>query len=695
MRTSLTSFSALALTVSLLATVAAACSDDNELKSWQPPSGTGGFNPGEGPSPSGSGSGAGTPISSGSDSSSSTSSGTGGGGGAGGSGPPMCDDSLKRCEHLFTYPASNETSVEVRGDFAPGAWMNGVQLTREGAAWRGTASIPYNRDVIYKFVIDGTTWVNDPNNPEQVPDGFGGFNSLLSAATCDPWTCEAPQLGNFDWRDSVMYFVFVDRFLDGNPANNGTPTGSGVQPPADYRGGDWAGVTQRIQDGYFTDLGVNTLWLSVPMDNTEQSGIGVGGDTHRYSAYHGYWPERLDQPEERFGTLAELQALVEAAHAADIKVILDYAMNHVHVSSPVYQMHMSDGWFWPLNDGSVSNCVCGAGCSWDGDQGRRCWFTDYLPDFNFTNAAAREFSVSNALWWIQQTNIDGLRLDAVKHIEDQWLRDLRSRVTAEIEPEKGEHFYMVGETFTGDRNTIAYYVNPATMLDGQFDFPLRAQVVASMLMRQRPMSDLRAFMDGYDNAYGAGIMSTFIGNHDVPRSIHFAQDTPLWDSEWHDGKNVAWSGQPSLPGGLSAFERLAGAFTLLFTTRGIPLIYYGDEVGLPGAGDPDNRRLMQWTGYSAGQTFLLNRIKKLTAIRAGHPALRRGTRQSLSATADTLAYKMTLGSEVVYVAINRGDIAQQVSGLPSGSLNELIGETSVSGPTVTIPARSSMVVIAP
>jgi glycosidase len=106
--------------------------------------------------------------------------------------------------------------------------------------------------------------------------------------------------------------------------------------------------------------------------------------------------------------------------------------------------------------------------------------------------------------WIADTGVDGFRLDAVKHIEDQWLLDLRARVSAEVEPGSGEHFYMVGETFTGDRDLIAYYVN-SSMLDGQFDFPLRMQLVNKMIMRQGTMSELAAFMDSNDDYYGAGI----------------------------------------------------------------------------------------------------------------------------------------------------------------------------------------------
>jgi glycosidase len=269
------------------------------------------------------------------------------------------------------------------------------------------------------------------------------------------------------------------------------------------------------------------------MDNTSDKGIGTDG--HFYSAYHGYWPTNLDQTEEHFGSWQDLQALVTAAHDHDLKVILDYAMNHVHSSSPVYADHKD--WFWPNDNGKGGNCVCGQGCSWDeAAEARRCWFTDYLPDFNFEDAAARKFSVDNAIKWIEDTGIDGFRLDAVKHIADPWLFDMRARVKADIESVTQEHFYMVGETFTGKQDVIKYYVRP-DMLDGQFDFPLRMQMAATVLLRKGSMADLAGFMDQNDNYYGNGIMSTFIGNHDIPRAIHLAEDTPLWGDQWADGKD--------------------------------------------------------------------------------------------------------------------------------------------------------------
>ncbi len=659
------------LTAFVLLVVGAASCGDIDYVSEQPPDG---YNPPVGGSGAGSGYGANYP---------------GGSAGTGGDpGPPPCPEEHRRCAYLFSYPSEgSESSVEVRGDFAANGWEVGVAMTLDQGTWSAEVDLPWDTDVQYKFVIDGTTWITDPNNPNQVDDGFGGYNSLIEGFTCDEWICDPPLVGDFDWRDAVLYFAFVDRFLDGDPSNNGSPV-SGVETPANYQGGDWAGVLSKIESGYFTSLGVNALWLSVPMNNTDSSGLGTDG--HLYSAYHGYWPTDLEVTESRFGSVDELVALVEAAHENDIRVIVDYAMNHVHQDSPVWQDH--EDWFWPLDNGG-SQCVCGGGCSWDGPEGKRCWFTSYLPDFNFNVAAARDFSVSNAIEWIQTTGIDGYRLDAVKHIEDAWITDLRARVTDEIESVTEQHFYMVGETFTGDRDLIRYYVDPTTMLDGQFDFPLRASIISALLLRNGSMSDLDDFIAGNIDFYGAGIMSTFIGNHDVPRAVHFAQDYPEWSDPWTDGKDKAWNNTPGLPVGTAPFERLATAYTMLFTLPGVPLIYYGDEIGLPGAGDPDNRRFMQWSGYSDGQELLRDHISALAAIRAEHVALRHGSRETLSVGADTMAYRMQEGSDSVFVVLNRSDGSATAGGLPSGSYVDLLDSSSHSGPEISVPARSSRVLV--
>jgi glycosidase len=511
-------------------------------------------------------------------------------------------------------------------------------------------------------------------------------------------------LADTDWPEAMLYFIFVDRFANGDPTND-APIGPPVDLEADWRGGDWAGITQKIEENYFTDLGVNTLWLSVPMDNPQ---VGHADDqmVHTYSGYHSYWPENFDLPEEHFGTLAELQALVTAAHGKGMKVILDYAMNHAYITSPTYVQNPD--WFWPLDQdygGQTKTCLCGKQCSWDEPTERkRCWFTPYLPDFNFTNPDARLFSVDNAIKWINDTGIDGYRLDALKHIEDAWITDFRDRLEVDIEPASGKHFYTVGETFTGDKELLKYYVNPGTMLDGQFDFPLRASIVATVLRRSRnengmanptSMKDLDTFLVENEGFYGAGLMSNFLGNHDIVRTVHHAEDTPRWDNEWSGDGGQGWTSPPPLPAGTSAFERLANAYTILFTIRGIPLIYYGDEIGMAGGGDPDNRRLMEFDAadYTAGQVLLLDHVKKLTRIRADHEALRRGVRATLSVTDDTIAYQMTQGSETIYVLVNRGDAPATLTGLPDGAYTNLLTASAVEGPSPMLGARTSMILV--
>ena len=481
-----------------------------------------------------------------------------------------------------------------------------------------------------------------------------------------------------------MYFVMIDRFANGDPAND-APV-SGVEQPGNYLGGDFAGVTKKIEEGYFTDLGINTLWITSPIDNADNA--NPGSDGHAYAGYHGYWPKDLTQPESKLGTEAELEKLVATAHAHGLQVLIDYVMNHVHAASPIYAQHPD--WFWPNDNGFGGNCVCGSGCSWDNDR-LKCWFDPFLPDFNFQNPDARRYSVENAISWAKRIGIDGFRLDAVKHIETSWLTDLRARISAEVAWD--QKFYMVGETFDGSRDLIKSYVNPDTMLDGQFDFPLRGSVLSNILRRDGSMTDLAGFLGSNAGFYGPGsVMSTFLGNHDVPRTIGIADDSPLFGA-WDGGKDRAWTNQPSAPGNKGPYERLTVAYTLLYTLPGIPMIYYGDEIGMPGAGDPDNRRFMQWTGYTANQTFLKDRLAGLAKVRAQHASLRRGSYAQLGAGTDVLVYTMTTPGDTVFVALNRGDAPQSAINLPAGNYTDAVTGEAVHAP-LTLPARTGLVLVA-
>ena len=614
-------------------------------------------------------------------------------GGADDAGAADCSEPYRLCALEFRFRAIDEQTVELRGSFRADGWTNGERMKRDGDTWRVTVPVPYGASVQYKFLVNNSIWVNDPANPKTFDDGRGNVNSLVEAVTCNAWTCppDAPSAQAFDWRDAVLYFVFVDRFLDADASNNcAVPNAEG---PGQYQGGDWKGVTQRITEGYFTQLGVNALWLTVPLKNP--SVVGQGADGHRYSGYHGYWPMDLDQPESCFGTEADLTALVQAAHARGIQVLFDFAMVHLHSSAPVYAQHPE--WFWPL-DFNGNACVCGGGCDWNA-QGERCWFTDYLPHWNYTVAAARDYSVGRAVALVQKTGADGFRLDAIKHVDGSWLTQLRRDVQATVVRARTPRprFYLVGETYDfGNRDYLKSFVDPATKMDGQFDFPLRLALLQAVVMRQTPMTALKDFVASNDDFYGPqAVMSTWIGNHDLGRVIHMAEDTPMWSDPYADGKDRAWNNLPQVPGYRRPFERLANAYVFLFTSRGATLIYYGDEIGLPGGGDPDNRRFMTWTGLTADQQWLKGRVAKLGALRKAHPALRHGTRATLSVTADTWVYSMTKGDEVVYVALNRGDADATVTGLPAQALTDEYNGVSVSGPSLSVPARSARILVKP
>lgn len=542
----------------------------------------------------------------------------------------------------------------------------------------------------------GTFTIDDASLPDdkyaytfQVADTAGRRAAPLFVPL---WVEDAP----FDWRDATMYFVLTDRFANGDATNDRPVSDAQLDAKANWQGGDFAGLQARIQAGYFDDLGVDCLWVSSPVMNTQ--GAYWGSDGHKYTGYHSYWPiatgwtadaplAGLDGPlEPHFGDLDAFRAMVAAAHARGIRVIVDFVANHVHTDAPLYAAHRDDAepWFhW--NAGSVGQ---GYVCGWE--RPIECWFAEYLPDFDYRNAAVMDRVMEHALWLIRETNVDGFRLDAVKHMILDFSATLRARIDAEIDTHDGIRFYMVGETFTGEgdgeKQTIKEYVSPA-LLDGQFDFPMFWAALASLVRHERGLDALKAFMDGNDGYYGAAaVMSTFLGNHDVPRALSHAagQIGDLWGN---GSKEQGWNAPPQAPANEDPYRRLRMAWTFLFTQPGIPLIYYGDEIGMPGAGDPDNRRFMRFdAALSANEKATLAHVQALGKARRRHAALRTGTRATIQAAGDYWAYAMKAGGDAVLIVLNRGDagtrtLAAGAAGLADGTYRDALSgrEIQVSG----------------
>jgi neopullulanase len=466
------------------------------------------------------------------------------------------------------------------------------------------------------------------------------------------WVEESP----FDWRDAVLYFAMTDRFLDGD-AGNDAPV-SGVDAKLNWHGGDFAGLQAKIEEGYFDQLGVSAIWLSSISQNTGRS--WPGDDGRQATGYHSYWPistgwrdsaplPGVQAVDPHFGDLDEFKALVHAAHQRGIRVLVDLVANHVHADSPLWTNHQGDSPPW-FNLPEV-DCVPS---SWA--QPITCWFAPYLPDLHYETEAVMDLMADHAAWLVEETGIDGFRLDAVKHMIDDFTYTVRGTLDRRLRY-SAQRFYMVGETFTGEGefDLIKRYVSPA-QLDGQFDFPLYWQVTASLLREERDLAPLAGMVTTNDARYGAdAVMSTFMGNHDVCRALSHAAGafSDLW---CNDGKAIGWSSPPALPTDEEPFRRLRLAWTFLLTSPGVPLIYYGDEVGMEGAGDPDNRKPMRFGAeLTPFQEQTLAHVQALTALRRAHPALRQGTRRQVALASDGLfwAYAMQTRDDLVVVALNR------------------------------------------
>jgi neopullulanase len=451
----------------------------------------------------------------------------------------------------------------------------------------------------------------------------------------------------FDWNDPILYMVMIDRFRDGDPSNN-PPPAENIAYTADYFGGDLRGITDALEEGFFDELGVQALWLSPFIDNTRR--VMNPGD-RGVTAYHGYWPQSAREIDPRFGTPEDLEDLVAAAHDRGIRVLKDFVINHVHEDHHYMTEHPE--WF-------RTGCICGTdGCDWT-EKRLECLFRPYMPDMNWEIPEAGEQMIADALWWIERYDLDGLRIDAVKHVEDIAAFNLGTRVRERFE-QAGTHYYLVGETAMGwndgdngeNYGTISRYIGP-NGLDGQKDFVLHHAVAYNVFAFESrgllhadfwTQESLRNYPEG-------SIMKHYIGSHDSVRFATLASDDPHKFNCWPDQE------RPSAPSSPLAYGRMRVALAWLFTIPGIPLLYYGDEYGQYGGCDPDNRHMWRPPEQrSAQESELFDFVKKLGQARIRSPALRRGDYRTLLGEERVLAYGRTYGGESAVVVLNHSDEA--------------------------------------
>lgn len=412
----------------------------------------------------------------------------------------------------------------------------------------------------------------------------------------------------------VLYLIMIDRFARGRSEID--PPGNDRAAPRGWHGGNFAGIEDRLD--YLKQLGVTTLWTTPVASNEPMP-----------ETYHGYAATDLYAVDPHFGTLAEYRHLSDALHARGMKLVIDLAPNHIGVTHPWVNDPPAPEWlhgtlehhrkmasdFYLLTDPHAPperllDVTSG-------------WFTNAMPDLNQENPLVAAYLIQNAMWWVEEANIDGIRLDTFPYVGRAFWQQFDAALHG-VYP----HLTMVGEIFNPDPEVTSFFAGGATHqgidtgLDTPFDFPLCFALRAA-LAEGKPMTEVAAVLMKDALYPHPERLATFIGNHDTSRFLTDASGSAA---------------------------KLKLAIGLLATLRGMPLIYSGDEIGMAGGGDPDNRR--DFPGGFAGDAHSAFTASTRTAaqqdvfawtsallnFRAAHGELKTGVEQNLFADTNAMAF---------------------------------------------------------
>jgi neopullulanase len=564
---------------------------------------------------------------------------------------------------------------------------------RLAAAWRGLVAPLFEGPPIVSKVEPPNWWVGHSNNPVRVMltgkslygarvelSGGGASLSNLSISrsgdylwidvvvdpgaepgsrvlrvTTGKGAAEAafallaplPREGRFQGfsPDDLVYLIMPDRFSNGDPANDESPEARALLDrgnPRHYHGGDLQGVIDRL--GYLKDLGVTAIWLTPWYDNVnhvKQRPSGGGSSTD----YHGYGAVDFYAVEERFGTLEKLQELVRTAQGHGIKVIQDQVANHTGFHHSWVRNPPTPTWFNGTPEDHLVNRlqIWPAAHPNPPEEALRetleGWFMGLLPDLNQNDPDVAIYLIQNALWWVGITGLDAIRQDTMPYVPRtfwaEWTRALKKEYPRLI---------TLGEVWERNPEVVAFFQGGRARFDGVdtgvdslFDFPL-FYTVREVFIRGAPMTSIPERLASDFLYVDPKLLVTFLGLHDVERFMHE-------------------------PGATA--EGLMLALTFLLTTRGVPLVYYGDEIGMRGGRDPDNRRTFpggfpgdgrnafEEAGRSPEEQVIFSHLRKIARLRAELEPLRRGELVHLAATDSTYSFaRQTPGSSALIIFNN-------------------------------------------
>lgn len=468
---------------------------------------------------------------------------------------------------------------------------------------------------------------------------------------------DAGQLTRHDHHRQNMYFILTDRFEDGDPTNNFPVDDPDILPIANHQGGDFQGILNRIDSGYFERLGTNTLWLSPITTNADGAwGLWDKGIRSKFSGYHGYWPVRSREIDRNFGDDATFTALINALHDRDMNILIDYVANHVHQEHPIYVQHPDWATNLYLPDSSLNTE------RWD-EYRLTTWFDTFLPTLDLEREEVTEAMTDTALYWVNQFAIDGFRHDATKHIPELFWRTLTRKIKqSQAYESRPRRLFQIGETY-GNPELIKSYVSTG-MLDAQFDFNLYDASVAALADAQGSFRSLADVLNESLQAYGYHhLMGNISGNQDRARFISYADGSVGFDE---DAKLAGWTRTINNRGG-DSYTRLIMLHAFNQFVPGVPCLYYGDEIALPGGNDPDNRRMMQFDGLSDDQRVVRDAFCQLAQLRNNNMCLLFGSTDVVVAHDDCITLKRVYFDEQVYLEFFKNDAFDCLVEFPKGA----------------------------
>ncbi len=432
---------------------------------------------------------------------------------------------------------------------------------------------------------------------------------------------------------------------------------------------------------YLKDLGITAIWLNPWYENVNHLNERETYDGQAITDYHGYGAVDFYAVEERLGDLATLRELVDRAHALGIKVIQDQVANHSGPYHPWVTDSPTPTWYY----GTQAKHLANTWQTWtlqdphSPPEGQKTtlegWFIDILPDLDQDDPEVARYTIQNTLWWVGVSGLDGIRQDTLPYVHRRFWKEWMAAIKKEY-----PDLRVVGELFDGDPALVSFYQGGQARFDGVdsgvdtlFDFPTYFKI-RDAFAKNGSLREV-AMMLARDHLYeDASSLVTFLGLHDVPRFMN------------EPGAQVA---------------SLKSAFTFLATARGTPLVYYGDEIALPGGGDPDNRRdfpggwkgdarnAFEAAGRTADEESVHAHVRALLRLRQETPALRRGKTVNLHVADRSWAYARVLDGRAVVVAINTDaapvtlDLPAAPAGLAEGArLRDRVGalgEAAVEG----------------